>query len=83
MADEWTEVREASDVTPEIIDAVYRVVDGWYVGIPLDQESLLYQLESCRLKDGTYPDLGQKTSSPAITMIMELARCRWSENNQA
>lgn len=74
MTDEWTAIRTSEDVTPEVIEIVHGLVDGWFDTGPIDTGDLTDRLERHRLEDGSQIDLGDDITSPAIRKIMREAR---------
>ncbi len=70
---ETTPVVQANQVTEEILQFAYDVVDGWYQGTSRmtisDWEDLLDRIDGLELEDGTILDLGKNMLSPAIKKI--------------
>lgn len=69
-----TAITAVADVTQEVLDAAYTVMDGWPSGRPIDVENMLDRIEAAPLDDGTYPDLGVDVASPAVREILRAAQ---------
>ena len=66
---------EADQVTAEILQLAYSIVDGWYSdGTRIDWEDFLYRMDSSELDDGSRIDLGNSMLSPAIRKIKSEVR---------
>ena len=67
-------VTQADQVTEEILQLIYDIVDGWYPTGRIDWEDLLDRVDGAELEDGTVLDLGDDMLSPAIVKIKKCAR---------
>lgn len=63
------EVRTVEDVTPEIIEIVQGIVEGWYDEGRIDWEDVWDRVERQQLDDGRGIDMGTDLSSPPIKKI--------------
>lgn len=70
------EVRTAEDVTPEIIEIVQGIVEGWYDEGRIDWEDVWDRVERTYLDDGRGIDMGTDLGSPAILKIKREIR-KW------
>lgn len=68
------EVRTADDVTPEIIEIVQGIVEGWYDEGRIDWENVWDRVEKIPLDDGRGIDMGEDLDSPAIRKIKKEIR---------
>lgn len=71
---EYTRVFRADEVTEEIMELAYGVVDGWYQTGRIDWEDFLDRFDGAELSDGTILDLGEDMVSPAIKKIKSYVR---------
>jgi hypothetical protein len=71
---EYIDVIEVEDITDEIIEVVYSVVDGWYSDGRIDWEDLLCRVETTPIEDGRKINFGDSLDSPAIRRIKRLVR---------
>lgn len=62
-------ITSKEDVTDDLLEAVYEIVDGWHMDFPIDREDFLDRLESW-----AKVDMGDQMSSPAIEFIIRKAR---------
>lgn len=70
MADkQFTSPVIAQDVTEEMVDEAWEIVDGWFQDAKIDWERVWDRLDGMELKDGTYLDLGTDLGSPALRKI--------------
>ena len=65
----YREVKEASDVTEDILETVQDITEGFYLDCNFDWESFLRRLEEWRRID-----LGGSMDSPAIRKIKKHAQ---------
>ncbi|MEV6313575.1 hypothetical protein AB0M10_33940 [Streptomyces sp. NPDC051840] len=63
------EVLTEEDATPEIIEIVKGIVEGWYDEGPIDWEDVWDRVEKRQLDDGRGIDMGTDLGSPAIKKI--------------
>lgn len=56
-------------VTGEIVDLVWDIVDGWYQEGRIDWEDVWDRLDGSTIQDGTILDLGDDLLSPALVLI--------------
>lgn len=70
------EVRTAEDVTPEIIEIVQGIVEGWYDEGRIDWDDVWDRVERTYLDDGRGIDMGTDLGSPAILKIKREIR-KW------
>lgn len=61
----------AADVTEEVLNDVWGVVEGWYMDQPVDWEDVLERVEK-----GDAWDFGTQMDSPAINKIKRTIR-KW------
>jgi len=70
-------VIEESQVTEEILQIAFDVVDGWYQDVRVDWEDAIDRMDGAELPDGSILDLGNSMMSPAIRKIKrEVAKYR-------
>lgn len=69
MSTEPRYIRTAADVTEDVTQAVWEVVEGWYLDRPIDWEDVFDRAE--RWSD---LDFGQDWDSPAIRKIKRTVR---------
>lgn len=70
MADKWTPIKEAADVTPEILSAAESIFDGWFADeARINWVDFLDRLDGIPLTDNSLLDLGDSAVSPAIMAI--------------
>ena len=69
-------ITESSEVTEEILEQAYAIVEGYYLDEPINRENLINRLESW-----TEVDFGPKIDSPAIEFIIRKARAYRREIN--
>ena len=73
----YTAVREAADVTDEILAIAESIEEGWYGGgARIDWDDLVNRLDGSALKDGTRVDMGGRTDTPAIRKIQRHIRAQ-------
>ena len=65
---EWTEIREAKDVTPAHIEEAADMREGLYGGYPLSWDDVISRLEGYR------EDWGSEMDSPAIKHLQREVR---------
>lgn len=70
----WVAIRTAEDVTQEIAEAAYQIVDGWYQSGRIDWNDVLDRLDGTELSNGSQVDLGDDSNSPAIREIKARVR---------
>lgn len=80
MTREYTEITTPDDITPEILDAAREVADCWNGHPPVNTEFLLGGIEAWPLADGSHPQFGDDTASPAVKAILGHAE-NWMERN--
>lgn len=68
------EVRTAGDVTPEILEIVRGIVEGWYNEGRIDWEDVWDRVEKSQLDTGQGIDMGTDLLSPAIKEIQKKIR---------
>lgn len=69
----FTKIRTESDVTEELRNIVRSVVVDHYLGTHMDMSGIEDHIEDHVLVDGTYPDLGEDMTSPAMNEVMRFA----------
>jgi hypothetical protein len=74
MEKNYTPVVQASQVTEEILQLIYDIVDGWYPTGRIDWKDLLDRVDGAELEDGTVLGLGDDMLSPAIVKIKKHVR---------
>lgn len=76
MADKLPDfaVRTAEDVTPEIIELVRGIVEGWYNEGRIDWEDVWDRMDKSFLGDGRGIDMGDDLASPALRKIQKEIR---------
>ena len=67
----YTEILVAADVTDEITEMVEDCAAGWPDATTTD---ILERIEGYTLNDGTSPDFGGSTDSPAIRKVQRIVR---------
>ncbi|MEV8399163.1 hypothetical protein [Streptomyces niveus] len=68
------EVRTAEDVTPEVIEIIQGIVEGWYDEGPIDWENVWDRADKKQLDDGRELDFGEELDSPAQRKIKKEIR---------
>jgi len=71
---DWFALREADQVTEEIVDATVQIVDGWYQASAVDWTDVWDRLDGIELKDGRRLDLGGTSFSPALRELRRRAK---------
>ena len=71
--EEFSLMVEASDVTPEILEAAEEASE-WFADERMDWDEFLDRLDGCPLNDGSHLDVGPSTESPAINKIKKHIR---------
>lgn len=71
---EFVTVITAEDVTDEVMESAFAVVDGWYQNSRIDWEDVLDRVEYRGLEDGRALDFGDSLDSQAIRRIKYLVR---------
>lgn len=66
-------VINAEDVTDDVIDAVWEVVESWYPD-RINWEDTLYRVEERGLPDGRGIEFGSSMVTPAIEKIKRVIR---------
>lgn len=70
-----TAIREAADVTDEIIGMAQEIYAGWFGdGQRIDWHDFFDRLDGAELADGSRLDLGDTMDSPAIKKIQREIR---------
>ncbi|MFI7083816.1 hypothetical protein ACIBUR_09440 [Streptomyces anulatus] len=68
------EVRTTEDVTPEIIELVQGIVEGWYNEGRIDWEDVWDRMDKSVLGDGRGIDMGDDLAAPALRKIQKEIR---------
>ncbi|MFH9731943.1 hypothetical protein [Streptomyces sp. NPDC017260] len=68
------EVRTAEDVTPEVIEIIQGIVEGWYDSGRIDWEDVWDRAEKQQLEDGRELDFGSDLASLAQEKIKKEIR---------
>ena len=72
----WTEVVTKDDVTGEVFDLVWGVVEGWYDSGDrrIDWEDVFDRTDGARMNDGSLLDWGGEVDTPAMREVKRLVR---------
>lgn len=72
----YTQVIQAKDVTQEILDMAWSVIEGWYNSGDdrIDWDDVWDRLDGSSLDDGTFLDLGDQEDTPAMRKIQREMR---------
>ncbi|MGW1180078.1 hypothetical protein [Streptomyces drozdowiczii] len=68
------EVRNAEDVTDEVLEIVKGIIEGWYDEGRIDWENVWDRVEKGQLDDGRGIDMGEDLDSPAVKKIKKEIR---------
>lgn len=64
-----TTVMQVDQVTEEIVQAAFDIVEGWYNEGRIDWDNVWDRMEGSVLEDGTELDMGTDIDSPAMRRI--------------
>ena len=72
----WTAVVAKEDVTQEVFDLVWGVIEGWYDSGDrrIDWEDVFERTEASVLADGSLLDWGPEIGSPAMREVQRRVR---------
>lgn len=77
--DDYFPVRTAEDVTEDVIEGAWGIIEGWYMDTPIDWEDVWDRLESTPLRGWAKPDLGGTIGTPAMKKIQREMKKRKRE----
>jgi hypothetical protein len=78
----YREVATKEDVTPDVVEMVWGVVEGWYLNEAIDWQAVLERVEGYTLPDRRRISFGPEDDSPAIRSIKSTIRKMKKEANE-
>lgn len=72
----YTTIVTAEDVTEEVLEMAWSVIEGWYQGgdRKIDWESVWDRMDGYVMKDGSEIDMGGEVDTPAMRKIQREIR---------